>query len=1268
MQNGEDDDHLSDNADADEALTEAAAKIEAQLSTPASLDKKEEEDSPLAVRVSPRRRPLVRSLNEESDRTMTAHENVTDNGPCRALRSGKKIPESSDGEAKGSSMLATSKASKKLQMDGEPGLSNSKGGIALERARKRGRGRPRKEDRRRPEDRIRTEDKMGLVDKVRPEEKMRPTDQNVGIKQVEHLPSASLQGRISTLSSSEDEAEKPGNGKRNAKKKNSRISSMRTRSKAKKLDPSKEDEPLEEDSNQTDADLNEDLALSSDGESKHSLYNPRDSESSDGSDQIVATRQRKRVSSDGHTLRRSSALSDSSDSDDNAEHSAKSKGQGVKVGRETAKGDLETLNGSTTSSVKLVGDSKVGDEGDSESRHERRSKRMIRSHHILKAQHPDAADKTLVNNSPDDSSNTHDCVEDPVVSENRDSKENSPSGDMKDSRALSPKSSPSSSNVTRSRTARLLRSKSSPTTSSKTSSMEIRSIPKVVTRSSSRDNSLSLETNVQATIAAKDSESLQQKPEDTSPPEKKRFVRSTSSNARLTRSSQQKVDIADNDNSSNQDPLTFAESVTNSHSSQFPRKRLSSRKRYLAESQVSSDEKGDELQSTKENKLSSEDKDSNKVKEERDNREDDESAAKTEGKMLLRSETEEFVVSMDDVFSGSHEAVNQENSRTADDQSERQPLSHESNKKDRGKSHIRRSKRIKRSSSDSHQDNEEVTHNVEPHMPSESPEGPSGGSRMLENDADLNQPGTSSSLADTERSSRAEPAREQESLVPGHRERQLSAASLPSSGRNSPISPIQEPFQGFSEMRPISPMSPERPLERVSPILPFFFDLPSIPRMVSPLPPSPPRMEQEDTTRDEREEFIEQVMPDGIPETQNQPRMISPLFPTPVPFAVSPIPEMPVPPVISPIVDIQHPPEISPIVDVQSPAEVSPISNLQPPVLDVQNQQNTSPGKSPQLPSPMNFHSVAPSDAITVRPQHSSPSYCQDKTSAIRSLSSVLDSNDNEDHRSGFSKMIARRSSGEDQLKGKDTSKANHPSLTQEKVGNRDVSEEPTQNTSSSNLADRKSYDTQMTTVATKGSAAESKDSSSNEPNNTLYRKGLAERHGHNSSVNHDVGNPLRKPTRSEEFKMIVPSTSSSDFSEHLKRMDNQKEMTAFSRVIPHHEENKDKGKKRKMMEHISAVSKPADTDEGFTSTQSNKGITETTAKPCGVEKNDSLVDSQMHKEGAVSKKTIPSEGDHTVKAKGSMVGNLWSQMAVESKGRSQKRGRIDWDYPDVSI
>ncbi|XP_072033180.1 uncharacterized protein [Amphiura filiformis] len=139
----------------------------------------------------------------------------------------------------------------------------------------------------------------------------------------------------------------------------------------------------------------------------------------------------------------------------------------------------------------------------------------------------------------------------------------------------------------------------------------------------------------------------------------------------------------------------------------------------------------------------------------------------------------------------------------------------------------------------------------------------------------------------------------------------------------SPVSPLPEPFQNFDGERSLSPLpiSPsetppvmERPLSALS--LP---DLPPMPPLVTPLPPSP----------------LRSLLTRSTSRLSNQVRMVSPLT-TPPPRAISPLPTPPMPDAISPLKD--------------------------------DDSMDTVQQRLNLIPSPRNFHAVAPRHAVAVPP------------------------------------------------------------------------------------------------------------------------------------------------------------------------------------------------------------------------------------------------------------------------------------------------------------
>ena len=154
----------------------------------------------------------------------------------------------------------------------------------------------------------------------------------------------------------------------------------------------------------------------------------------------------------------------------------------------------------------------------------------------------------------------------------------------------------------------------------------------------------------------------------------------------------------------------------------------------------------------------------------------------------------------------------------------------------------------------------------------------------------------------------------------------------------SPISPLPEPFQNFDAERSLSPLpvspseSPppmERPLSALS--LP---DLPPLPPLIAPLPPSP----------------LRSILTRSSSRLANPERMVSPLTTPPpvIPRAISPLPQPPMPDAISPLKDDDS--------------------------LDSLPGQQ-SPQRRSLIPSPRNFHAVAPRHAVAVPPHPAGRSF-----------------------------------------------------------------------------------------------------------------------------------------------------------------------------------------------------------------------------------------------------------------------------------------------------
>lgn len=1194
-------------------LAEAAAKIEAQLSTPVLLrhrtEQPDKEQSRPSTRVSSRRKAPGRVETKSTGATEDPEGNADGAGSRRGLRFLRKSSESSEGSRKPSTGTC-SRESKILEQE------NSADGMS---EKKRRRGRPRK-----------------VKDVCKEKHADVDGDHREDLAQ-------RLQGRVQTLSSSDEEVERKEDAEGKCRRERNGVSAVRTRSKTKGQVAGGQS-------------VSEDcivlpLALSSD-ESKRSMYNPRDSAASDRSETASIVGRKKRLTMKRQTLRKSSALSDSSESEDD-----RRKGNGTHPNQDRVEPSAGTchqsrkpeasliegvagkrLSDESNKSNKLTSDS----EADSLSKARRTSRRLAHRQRNVKTQASVEerisvkALKVQSENSGIKTEHSKDRteIESKVATNDRERVSDNDKQSLENPQRLLAKQ-----RVTRQLNRKLLRSMSSPprTSCSRRGSEDDKSggdglsqYQRKPGRSVSKDeNSILCKSSKEDGMPSKLGQD--NVGEDTSS-QGRTLLRNLSSPARLTRSASRNFESSEScmpftgKPSSEQEDLSSVKvdrsspsedekSSRHTKAAANPTRRLS-QKRTHSDSQSSEDEKVVKVSKSMDTEAV-ESGNGDKVGED-----NEDLPVRNEGKVLMRSETEEFVACMDDVPCIDGEEQIDTGKQTVESLTAEKDKTIPSDVKDTKKRKLpsRQSKRIKLSSVDTIEKKGESSSCMEDVVDDAGDENSAiDANRKLRNHEHLDRPSTSRGLESSVEGAHVEALRAQPPiLVPQHRERRASTASLPSSGRNSPVSPLQEPFQGF-DARPISPMSPERPVERVSPIMPtFFFDLPAFPRMLSPLPPSPPRYHPEEDTVDVREGDMQEVMSEEIPEAQAQPRMISPLFPTPVPFAVSPIPEMSVPPAISPIADVQHPPEISPIADVQ------------PPVLGVQTIQTVSPGKSPQLPSPRIFHSVAPSDAITVRPQHSSPSYNQDKTTAIRSLNAVLDRDDNKgDHRSSFSKkLIARRSSAEEPgKKPGDTSQNNPPSHSEARNEARAINSgnhvlnynqricakpEPT-NQPHNSTRERKTNDSLV---------KESQSVTQNCTNN------LGELHGKNDVVHP----PLLQ--------------NKSGFSEYLRRTDGHEDATAFSRVIPHREENR------------SSVS-------GSTSMQPPK-TEETKITHDERAKEKTRLASDRRTQGEPNEgRNVPDAIEPVVPDKAisklpskTTVGNIWGQMAFHDRGERANRSR----------
>nr|XP_054770762.1 LOW QUALITY PROTEIN: uncharacterized protein LOC129278641 [Lytechinus pictus] len=1202
----QEDKYSSDSNESDITLTEVAAKIEAQLATPVLMKRQREqlnkEQCRPSTRVSPRRRVPGRRETTSSGAAVDPGGNTDGAASRRGLRSLRNTPGSSEVSCK-PPVRSGFRGSKRLEM-GETVENISE--------KKRPRGRPRK-----------------IKDN---------TSEVHGDPEQNHSEDFSqrLQGKYQSLSSSDEEVNEKEDVRKGSRTEQGGISAMKTRSKAKSQDLSGQN-TLEDGKDIT---LDDDLHLSSD-ESKHSVYNPKDGASSDGSDTASVIGRKKRLNMKRQTLRKSSALSDSSDSE--GDH-PKLKGiqlrQSVKLTGIHHQSKTSEAPRSEDSAVKRLSDESVqssnmtlADEEDTSINTRRTSRRLAHRQSNVKSQasieEQNSVKEHVITKCNKDLS---DQIEQGIKTEHSknvtESQRKVATSDRE--KVLDDQSSETVSRVlakqrvTRQVSRKLLRSVSSPPGSEddKGGGQFVRKRGRGISKAErSMSNKSSKDDGIPSKLG-------QENGGEGVLSQEKMLLRNLSSPARLTRSASRNLDSSESLVPMSVKPCTEqkspssvkadcklpAEDEESSKGSKVTAKETqrSSQKR-SHDMQCSEDEKVDEDAKSLDLEVLESRKDTDSASKAGEESEDP--STRSDGKILMRSETEEFVACMDEVpFIDCGENIDTLKT-TGEGMVGDKGKTITSDSKDTKKKQLptRQSKRIKLSSVDVIKEKTEDSSCVEG-IPDNAGGDNSRESahREMRNREELDRPSTSRGLRLSMEISHGALVREQPPIISQQRERHTSFASLPSLERNSPMSPIEEPFQGF-DTRPISPMSPERPVERVSPILPtFLFDLPSIPRMLSPLPPSPSRIHPEGEAIDATEGDMQEVMSEEIPEAQAQPRMISPLFPTPVPFAVSPIPEMSVPPAISPIADVQHPPEISPIADVQ------------PPVLGVQAIQNVSPGKSPQLPSPRIFHSVAPSDAITVRPQHSSPSYNQDKTTAIRSLNAVLDRDDNVgDDRSSFSKkLIARRSSAEEPgRRPGDTSQNNPPSHPEVKNEARA--------TANSNLP--LNYSQRIC--------------AKHEPTNQ-HRISTLEQMANETLVKQRQSVTLRQSS-SSDLGHQPPLQSKGGFSEYLRRADGHEDPTAFSRVIPHREEQRS----------ASIGNSSIQPSKSEDAKKSSNAIAD--------EKTQVALDDDM-KEGKLDKGKSPSDATQTAafdkpiskKLNKTIVGSIWGQMAIQDRRDTGNQNR----------
>ncbi|XP_071484336.1 uncharacterized protein [Diadema antillarum] len=1207
--------------DDDDALTETAAKIDARLANKRHGTREEAKRTP-PLRVSPRRRTGKLS-NTRVTESVQLKASAAGRESCRELRSGKKLPQR---EEPGIAPRATvSKASKKLD------LSQGEDVHAPRRGRKPGRGR-----------------------KQVVNEKERKSDSDLDIKDKKPPVSHRLQRQqVQTLTSSEDEPETEK--QEGMQEKGVKNFGMQTRGRAKGQAATQQTVAAAA-CKSTMFNLDDDLNLSSDGESRHSEYDPKDSDSLDDNG---IRRGRRRRTDKIRPPQRKSVISESSDSEDidrqnftpnqfNDESVTESKllnrstaarhdsikeqvfndtedgANGVGSDRvsveEVSDGAIDTHENGGVSSRRMTRLQKhLQGTPPNRSKHEKQRKGKLSSgDEVSKSKHVPSHSADRGGGNASDANNS-------TMSDGKEAAECKTF--LREELESSPK------RLTRQEARKLLRSLSSPPLQTKTP-CPLRGEPKMMLlRSSSRDmqNEECLKTPkrtepMSTSSAPCRTNSLQN---DT---QNDRLPRNLSSPARLTRSALRKMGSVKDSNAPLHFPAPGAEpSSVSKHGSgddrkspercrkdsaadPSQRKRLASRKRSHSECHSSGGDESDKQSApSKVQSVSAETpaEDGLKVEEQNEN----DTSSKSDVKVLMRSETEEFVACMDDQYDVPIEHITQDDGLKEEVKPPPASLKDSPHVKKKKK----KSKKRKTKALSCKADNEFAERALK------------GDHHTINNteavSVNMDVPGTSRGSASGQvlRSGVAM-ATASPRLVSESRMRQSSTASLPSSERDSPVSPIQEPFQNFACTRPISPMSPERPVERVSPIMPsFFFDMLPVPRMVSPLPPSPPRLSRDEPISDDGvgDADVPQAAVEVLPEEPAQPRMISPLFPTPVPFAVSPLHEIPVPPAISPIADVQQPP------------------------LGVQVAQAIATGKSPQLPSPRNFHSVAPLDAITVRPQHSSPGQSQERCTAMRSLNAALAGGDSsQDPRSSFSKkLIARRSSADEALKKPEDSSQNQERSENTK---RNTGSDCHDQASNHNvLPVRVDYKEQSQPQETSVKLSDDKNSSAV----SVTQK------------EHNPSGDSRKDHVEETQPQVSVSKAQSDFSEHLRRVNGHEEVTAFSRVIPHRDDSRPVGTIGKLEGMISDLTKRDSSSAGShqeggpaASAVSSRGDAncsgssqsrpETTDAGTGKKEQEADSGNQPRRpEGAARKVT--------------KIGSLWGQMARYDRNkfvRSKKR------------
>ncbi|XP_072180647.1 uncharacterized protein [Diadema setosum] len=1206
--------------DDDDALTETAAKIDARLANKCHGAREEAKRTP-PLRVSPRRKTGQLS-NTQVAESVELKASAADRESYRELRSGKKLPQRE--ESRIAPRATVSKASKKLD------LSQGEDVRFPRRGRKPGRGRKR------------------VVN-----EREGKSDSDLDIKDKKPPVSHRLQRQqVQTLTSSEDEPEtekQEGMRERGIKK-----FGMQTRGRAKGQAATQQTVAAAA-CKSTMFNLDDDLNLSSDGESRHSEYNPKDSDSLDDNG---IRRGRRRHTDKNRLPQRKSVISESSDSEDGDRQnftsnqfkdesvtesklfnpSTAARHDSIKEQVFTDAEDGANGVGSDRVSVEEVSDGTI----DTHENGGVSSRRMTRLQKHLQGTPPNHSKhekqrKGKLSNGDEASKSKH--VPSHSTGHHGGIASDANNSTMSDGKeAVEGKTFPqeelqsSPKRLTRQEARKLLRSLSSPPLQTK-APCPLRGEPKMMLlRSSSRDVQ-----NEECSKTPKRTEPMSTSPapcrtislqNDT---KNDRLPRNLSSPARLTRSALRKMGSVKDSSAPLHFPAPGAElsSVSkqgsgddckssercrnDSAADPSQRKRLASRKRSHSECHSSGEDESDKQSApSKVQSVPAETPAEDGLKQEQN---ENDTSSKSDVKVLMRSETEEFVACMDDQYDVRIEHTTQDEGHKEEVKLPPASLNDSPHVKKKKK----KSKKRKTKASSCKADDELAKRALK-------------GDHHTVNNTDavpvnINVPGTSrGSAAGQVLRGGVAMATASPRLVSESRMRQSSTASLPSSERDSPVSPIQEPFQNFAYTRPISPMSPERPVERVSPIMPsFFFDMLPVPRMVSPLPPSPPRLSMNEPISDDGvgDADVPQAVVEVLPEEPAQPRMISPLFPTPVPFAVSPLHEIPVPTAISPIADVQQPP------------------------LGVQVAQAIATGKSPQLPSPRNFHSVAPLDAITVRPQHSSPGQSQERCTAMRSLNAALAGGDtSQDPRSSFSKkLIARRSSADEALKKPEDSSQNQ-----------EHSENPKRNTGS-DCHDQASNHNILPVRADNKEQSQTQESSVKLPDDRNSSAVSVVQKEHKPSGDSGSGHV------EETQPQVSVSKAQSDFSEHLRRVNGHEEVTAFSRVIPHRDEIRPVGATGKLEGITSDLTKR---DASSAGSHQEGGPAASTVSSHGEANCAGLSQSKPETTDAETgkKEWEADSGNQSRRPEGAArkvtkIGSLWGQMARYDRNkfvRSKKR------------